>query len=320
MLSRDSVTVTVDAVIYYRVSNPTMVCQYDCSCHMSYVPIWLLSQSPSLIKNVKQGNKQCRGLQPLNPPLGGDNSQVNEGSSANRGFEVSWFSEMCLGQSAWLRSSPKGTKVVFLCFRSIACRDSLSFLLPWEMSRHLKVFLSKGADRPLDGDNTGRGNRSVGCESWTRWDVSDLPLITLNILSTMDVIVRQHFQRKLLLLAKFNHALAKLDGIENQNQTVLWMLKEVRMSDNVCSRNCTFWSRWPSLRYIKDILIRKKSAKSAIIPLITFTITSKDVRLPVQLQRAMAAEAEAAREARAKVMMVMLVVKTLVIIVMILVL
>ena len=71
---------------------------------------------------------------------------------------------------------------------------------------------------------------------------------------------------------------------------------------------------------LKDIVIRKKPAKSAIIPLITFTITSKDVRLPVQLQRAMAAEAEAAREARAKVMMVVLVVKTLVIIVMILVL
>ena len=32
---------------------------------------------------------------------------------------------------------------------------------------------------------------------------------------------------------------------------------------------------------------------------------SKDVRLPVHLQRAMAAEAEAAREARAKVMAVM---------------
>ena len=32
-----------------------------------------------------------------------------------------------------------------------------------------------------------------------------------------------------------------------------------------------------------------------------FTHFSKDVRLPVQLQRAMAAEAEAAREARAKV-------------------
>ena len=30
-------------------------------------------------------------------------------------------------------------------------------------------------------------------------------------------------------------------------------------------------------------------------------VNSKDVRLPVQLQRAMAAEAEAAREARAKV-------------------
>ena len=32
-----------------------------------------------------------------------------------------------------------------------------------------------------------------------------------------------------------------------------------------------------------------------------FEFYSKDVRLPVQLQRAMAAEAEAAREARAKV-------------------
>ena len=33
----------------------------------------------------------------------------------------------------------------------------------------------------------------------------------------------------------------------------------------------------------------------------SFDNCSKDVRLPVQLQRAMAAEAEAAREARAKV-------------------
>lgn len=32
-----------------------------------------------------------------------------------------------------------------------------------------------------------------------------------------------------------------------------------------------------------------------------YALCSKDVRLPVQLQRAMAAEAEAAREARAKV-------------------
>lgn len=37
------------------------------------------------------------------------------------------------------------------------------------------------------------------------------------------------------------------------------------------------------------------------INLILFLFFSKDVRLPVQLQRAMAAEAEAAREARAKV-------------------
>ena len=33
----------------------------------------------------------------------------------------------------------------------------------------------------------------------------------------------------------------------------------------------------------------------------TLSISSKDVRLPIQLQRAMAAEAEATREARAKV-------------------
>ena len=40
------------------------------------------------------------------------------------------------------------------------------------------------------------------------------------------------------------------------------------------------------------------AAFAAIFSLSSF---SKDVRLPVQLQRAMAAEAEAAREARAKV-------------------
>lgn len=34
---------------------------------------------------------------------------------------------------------------------------------------------------------------------------------------------------------------------------------------------------------------------------VCFVIHSKDVRLPIQLQRAMAAEAEAAREAKAKV-------------------
>ena len=37
------------------------------------------------------------------------------------------------------------------------------------------------------------------------------------------------------------------------------------------------------------------------MPSFFYVSYSKDVRLPVQLQRAMAAEAEAAREARAKV-------------------
>ena len=39
---------------------------------------------------------------------------------------------------------------------------------------------------------------------------------------------------------------------------------------------------------------------------VTHLLNSKDARLPVQLQRAMAAEAEAAREARAKVRMMMI--------------
>ena len=38
-----------------------------------------------------------------------------------------------------------------------------------------------------------------------------------------------------------------------------------------------------------------------IMYIFVFLLFSKDARLPVQLQRAMAAEAEAAREARAKV-------------------
>ena len=41
-----------------------------------------------------------------------------------------------------------------------------------------------------------------------------------------------------------------------------------------------------------------------MIVVITLNLLSKDARLPVQLQRAMAAEAEAAREARAKVLVV----------------
>ena len=39
-------------------------------------------------------------------------------------------------------------------------------------------------------------------------------------------------------------------------------------------------------------------------------VYSKDVRLPVQLQRAMAAEAEAAREARAKVIKIVRITET----------
>ena len=43
------------------------------------------------------------------------------------------------------------------------------------------------------------------------------------------------------------------------------------------------------------------STSTSTIPATTLSISSKDVRLPIQLQRAMAAEAEATREARAKV-------------------
>ena len=43
------------------------------------------------------------------------------------------------------------------------------------------------------------------------------------------------------------------------------------------------------------------SKKCPKVLFLTFLCTSKDARLPEQLQRAMAAEAEAAREARAKV-------------------
>ena len=52
-------------------------------------------------------------------------------------------------------------------------------------------------------------------------------------------------------------------------------------------------------------VLRKQSLIIMITIQIIVPILSKDARLPVQLQRAMAAEAEAAREARAKVVMVM---------------
>ena len=48
--------------------------------------------------------------------------------------------------------------------------------------------------------------------------------------------------------------------------------------------------------YVNDVMCLKKKINP-----FPFSYFSKDARLPVQLQRAMAAEAEAAREARAKV-------------------
>ena len=56
---------------------------------------------------------------------------------------------------------------------------------------------------------------------------------------------------------------------------------------------------------LKDIVIHcaigNMTNSTSTIPTSTLSISSKDVRLPIQLQRAMAAEAEATREARAKV-------------------
>ena len=61
---------------------------------------------------------------------------------------------------------------------------------------------------------------------------------------------------------------------------------------------------------IKIVIFVNTSIMIIIVAvIIIFDVIRKDVRLPVQLQRAMAAEAEAAREARAKVIMIMMVVK-----------
>ena len=38
VLTRDSVTVTVDAVVYYRVSNPTMVTKVIIRCMIEIIP------------------------------------------------------------------------------------------------------------------------------------------------------------------------------------------------------------------------------------------------------------------------------------------
>ena len=58
---------------------------------------------------------------------------------------------------------------------------------------------------------------------------------------------------------------------------------------------CDVLTELPSVKVFINICIHHSAA------FYTFNFFRKDVRLPVQLQRAMAAEAEAAREARAKV-------------------
>ena len=54
--------------------------------------------------------------------------------------------------------------------------------------------------------------------------------------------------------------------------------------------------KWSVLRYVGDLPI-------AICQPIVIRLKVKDVRVPEQLMRAMAAEAEAARDARAKVIL-----------------
>ena len=62
VLTRDSVTVTVDAVVYYRVSNPTMVQSAG-------------NLSVSSLLNCA-GNKQCRRLRSLHPSAGRNHIKV----------------------------------------------------------------------------------------------------------------------------------------------------------------------------------------------------------------------------------------------------
>ena len=54
-------TVTVDAVIYYRVSNPTMVCQCDWS-YMSYV-ICVNMTSLTITITDKNSNKATNNVE-----------------------------------------------------------------------------------------------------------------------------------------------------------------------------------------------------------------------------------------------------------------
>ena len=66
---------------------------------------------------------------------------------------------------------------------------------------------------------------------------------------------------------------------------------------------------------IKIIILVNTSIMIIIVAvIIIFDVIRKDVRLPVQLQRAMAAEAEAAREARAKVIIIIIMIVIIIII------
>lgn len=80
--------------------------------------------------------------------------------------------------------------------------------------------------------------------------------------------------------------------------TDAWGIKVERVEMLVFSALIFFASATFRAKYYDTKRLLKKSKHKHTYFLISF---SKDVRLPIQLQRAMAAEAEAAREARAKV-------------------
>ena len=87
--------------------------------------------------------------------------------------------------------------------------------------------------------------------------------------------------------------------------TTLQITYEISNHFHVCKKNCKFWCfyMFHLIMLMQTILftIEQSRETSSILIINVFKSYSKDVRLPQQLQRAMAAEAEAAREARAKV-------------------
>ena len=59
-------------------------------------------------------------------------------------------------------------------------------------------------------------------------------------------------------------ALAKHDGIDNQSQTVLWMLKEVRI---MSVETALFCSRWPPFKVDQGHFDKKKISKISNNPI-----------------------------------------------------